>query len=97
VRMGAANSLGTCYSHLPAEYKQQAWANLHKLTQDKVTEVRVAANHSSGRVSIYRASQAKSNESVRKELETALGFFEKSSNEAFYFNPAKFGIDPIIY
>jgi HEAT repeat protein len=90
VRRGATDSLGTCYSHLPEEYKKQAWDDLHRLTQDKDQDVRVAANHSSGRVSIYRASQAKSDESVRNELEIALSFFEKSSNEATYFNPAKF-------
>jgi HEAT repeat protein len=90
VQRGAARALGTCYSDLPEEYRKPAWNDLHTLTQDKDKNVRVAANHSSGRVSIYRANQAKSNESVRKELEAALRYFEKSSNEASYFNPAKF-------
>ena len=90
VRSGAAGVLGDCYSQIPAEYKKQAWDDLHGLTQDKYNNVRVTANHSSGRVSIYRASQAKGDESVRKELETALKFFEKASNESTYSNPAKF-------
>ena len=36
------------------------------------------------------ASQAEGDESIKNELETALRFFEKSSNESTYFNPAKF-------
>jgi HEAT repeat protein/predicted amidohydrolase len=90
VRMGAADSLGVCYSHIPEEYKKQAWDDLHRLMQDKDKNVRVAANHSLGRVSIYRASHAEGDESIRNELETALRFFEKSSDESTYFNPAKF-------
>ncbi len=90
VRSGAVRALGSCYSHLPDEYKKQAWDDLHRLTQDKDTDVRVAANYSSGRVSIYRASRTKGDELVKKELETALRFFEKASNESTYSNPAKF-------
>ncbi len=90
VRRRASDSLGTCYSHLPYKSKKQAWDDLHRLMQDRDKDVRVAANHSLGRVSIYRASHAKGDESVREELETALRFFEISSNEASYFNPAKF-------
>ena len=90
VRIGAAYSLGTCYSHLPDDSKKPAWDDLIRLTQDKTRDIRIIANHSSGRVSIYRASQAEGDESVKKELETALGFFEKSSKESSYFNPAKF-------
>jgi hypothetical protein len=70
--------------------KKATWDDLRRLTQDNDRNVRVAANHLSGRISIYRASQAEGDESVKKELETALSFFEKSSNEAGYFNPARF-------
>ncbi|MFZ3169618.1 MAG: HEAT repeat domain-containing protein [Candidatus Methanoperedens sp.] len=93
VRWVAVNALGFCYSQIPEENKKQAWNDLHKLTQDNNKDVRVFANHSSGRISIYRASEAKSDESVRKELETALRFFEKASNgstESTFSNPAKF-------
>jgi HEAT repeat protein len=90
VRRGAIESLGVCYSHLPAESRNQAWDDLHRFTQDKEEMVRIAANHSSGMISIYWASQAKSDELVEKELEKALKFFEKSSTESTYFNPAKF-------
>ncbi|MCX9086311.1 MAG: HEAT repeat domain-containing protein, partial [Candidatus Methanoperedens sp.] len=90
VRRYAADAFGICYSQIPEEYKKQAWDDLIRLTQDKDKDVRVAANHSSGRVSIYRASKAEDDELIRNELETALRFFEKSSNESTYFNPAKF-------
>ena len=90
VRFKAADALGTCYSDFPDESKKQAWSDLIRLTEDKNKDARVVANHSLGRVSIYRAFEAKSDDSVRKELETALSFFEKSSSEATIFNPAKF-------
>jgi len=64
IRRSAANALGSCYSRIPEEYRKQAWDDLHRLTQDK--DVQIAANYSSGRVSIYRASQAKDDGSVRK-------------------------------
>ncbi len=90
VRSNTADALGSCYSYIPLEHRKQAWDDLHKLTQDKDKDVRITANHSSGRVSIYRSSQAEGDESIKKELETALRFFEKSSKESTYFNPAKF-------
>ena len=33
-------------------YKKQAWADLQRLTQDENTNIRIGANHSSGRISI---------------------------------------------
>nr|WAI00055.1 MAG: HEAT repeat domain-containing protein [Candidatus Methanoperedens sp.] len=90
VRRSAADALGSCYSQIPEKYRKHTCDDLHMLTQDKDANVRISANHSSGRVSIYRASQAKGDESVRTELERALRFFEKSSKESTYFNPAKF-------
>jgi HEAT repeat protein len=90
VRGSAADALGTAYSYIPEEYKKQSWDDLRRLTQDKDKDVRIAANYSSGRVSIFMASQANSDEKLRKELETAIGFFENVSSEATNFNPAKF-------
>jgi len=90
VRENAARALGVVIPHIPEELKKQALDDLHRLTQDKDTNVRIATNHSLGRISIYGAGQAKDDESVRKELEAALRFFEKSSNESTFSNPAKF-------
>ncbi|WXG41616.1 MAG: hypothetical protein WED07_12780 [Candidatus Freyarchaeum deiterrae] len=64
--------------------KEQAWEDLHRLTRDKDSDVRVSANHSLGRASIFRATEAESEEGFRRELEKALGFFEKSSIEATF-------------
>jgi HEAT repeat protein len=90
VRRSVALALGDCYSQIPEEYKQRAWSHLISLTQDDDKYVQTTANHSSGRISIYRASQAKDDESFRKELETALSFFRNSYNKAIYSNSAKF-------
>lgn len=48
VRMGAANALGVCYSHIPEESKKQAWEDLHALTQDRNNYVRNSAANALG-------------------------------------------------
>ncbi len=93
VRESAAHALGSAFSHVPD--KKQAWEDLHRLTSDTDSYVRIAANHSSGKVCIFRASEAENENGFRKEMENALGFFEKASKEATYENlysdnPAKF-------
>ena len=88
VRSGAANALGIAFSHVPD--KKLVWDDLHRLASDKDRYVRIAANHSSGKVSIFRASEA-DEDGFKLEMENAIGFFEKASNEATYYdNPAKF-------
>jgi len=88
VREAAANAIGSAFAHVPDEKK--AWDDLHRLTYDTDRDVRIAANHSSGKVCIFRAGEAENENVFRKEMENALGFFEKASKEATYFNPAKF-------
>jgi HEAT repeat protein len=56
VRHWAAYAPGSAFSHTPD--KQKAWNNLHKLTTDKYWHIRVNANHSLGKVSIFKAFQA---------------------------------------
>ncbi|NJD53017.1 MAG: hypothetical protein FIB07_09150 [Candidatus Methanoperedens sp.] len=90
VRIDSCRGLGSCYSQIPGEYRKQVWDWLQMLTHDPEKDVRIAANHSSGEVSIYRAIQAKNEESIKKELESALKFFEKASSESKYLNPARF-------
>jgi len=63
---------------------------MFRLTQDEDSDVRVYANHSLGRASIFRATEAEREEEFRRELEKALDFFEKSSTEARFINPANF-------
>jgi hypothetical protein len=65
-------------------------AEIHRLTSDTDSNVRIAANHSSGKVCISKAGEDESEDGFRKEMENALRFFEKASKEATFFNPAKF-------
>jgi len=48
------------------------------------------AYHSLGRASVHRATEAKEKDTIRAELEEAVEFFEKSSQERSYSNPASF-------
>ena len=43
VRRNAAHALGSCYSHIPEEYKKQTLDDLHRLTQDDNNYVRLDA------------------------------------------------------
>ena len=88
VRWRAAIALSSVFQHVPD--KKAAWKDLIQLTQDEESYVRVNANHSLGKASIFKATKAQSNFEFRKEMENAIGFFERSSNEAEYFNPSKF-------
>ena len=89
VRIGAASVLVSAFSHISD--KKQAWKALHSLTKDKNNNVRSYVNHSLGRISILKATEAEGDEGFRKELEHALEYFNKSAKEATrYFNPASF-------
>ena len=70
--------------------KDQAHKDLLALTKDQDSYVRVSANHSLGKISVYRATNAEDEDLFQKELENAISFFEKSARESTWFNPAKF-------
>ena len=59
-----------------------------ELSNDK--RIRSLANYSLGKISIFKATLADSKDIFRKEIENALNFFENSSSEAAYNNPASF-------
>jgi len=88
VRFGTASALGSAFSQVPD--KQQAWNDLHRLTNDENSSVRSSSNHSLGRVSIFMASQAETDEDYKKELEKAIEFFENAAKEVSHNNPAQF-------
>ena len=88
VRWGAAGVLGTAFQHVPD--KKQAWNDLIRLTRDEYSSVRASANHSLGRASIFKATEAESEDNFKSELKNALEFFERSSNEDTHFNPSRF-------
>ncbi len=87
-RREGVNQLGSAFQYVPV--KGEAWEDLYHLTGDENIHVRVSANHSSGRASIFRATGVESEEDFRKEMKTALEFFERSSKEATYSDPSGF-------
>ena len=88
VRIGVAGALGSIFPSIPNQ--KQAHEDLILLTKDKNKYVRALAYHSLGKVSIYRATEAESEEIFREDFKNALDSFEKSLKEAAYFNPPKF-------
>lgn len=88
VRSKVASALWSVFSQIPD--KQQVWNDLQRLANDQDKDVRVYANHSLGRISIFKASQAVNDEDYKKELENAISFFEKASKESVRFNPSEF-------
>ncbi|MCO5381217.1 MAG: HEAT repeat domain-containing protein [Methanosarcina barkeri] len=90
VRQEATSYLGFVFSHV--SNKQRVWNYLIQLTNDKNVYVRVYANCSLGKASIFKASQAEHEEIYRNELEKAIMFFEKATQESpsEKSNPAQF-------
>ena len=89
-RRCAAEALGNAYSHIPNKYKQQTLDDLLWLTQDEDSDVRALAYLSIGKIFIFRAVDAENEEYFKKEMEEAIRYFEKSSQQGTYSNPAKF-------
>ena len=88
VRNGAAYSLSLAFPHVTD--KEKVTKDLLSLTKDEDSNVRSYTYYSLGRISILKATEAKE-EDFKKYLEKALGYFEKSTNEASQDrNPAKF-------
>ena len=85
---GQPCALGTAFKYLAN--KEQASKDLVALAKDEDSDVRVYANHSLGKISVYKATNAEDEDVLQKELENAIGFFEKSAQESKWFNPAKF-------
>ena len=88
VLWGAADALGTAFQHVPD--KDAAWEDLHRLTRDEDSYVRAFANHSLGRASAFRATEAESEDDFESELKNAIEFFERSSKEKTVYNPSRF-------
>ncbi len=88
MRWRVAGAFGTVFQYIPD--KEQAWEDLHKLTSDEDRDVRVNAYHSSGRISIYEASESDDEEAYLEKLNKAIEFFEKATKEPMKANPSKF-------
>jgi hypothetical protein len=92
VREGAAGALARAFSQLPDKKKDLTLQDLIRLTQDPYKDVRMYSYHSLGRVSIYKATTSVEDEVFRENLREAIDYFEKSAQEATYYNPARFCI-----
>jgi len=90
VREWVAESLEGSFSYLPDQ--KLAYEDLMKLANDEDADVRINANHSLGKISIFKASEAETEEKYREELENAIEFFDKSSKESVFHktSPSKF-------
>ena len=90
VRWKAVDALVFTLPHVSDQ--KRVWNELIKLTNDKHSDVRIFANHSLGKTSIFKASLAENESDYRKELESAIGFYQLSAQESFHewLNPSKF-------
>jgi len=88
IRWRAAEALGKIYSQIPD--KAQAWQDLHRLAQDEDIYVRMYAYYSLGRISITKAIEADDGIILKRNLENAVNYFEKSSKEEPISGPARF-------
>ncbi len=88
VRSKAADSISIIFPYMPN--KRRAWDDIYKLANDQESDITKYANHSLGKVSIFKASQAEEENEYRKELENAIRFFEKASQGSGGNNPSQF-------
>jgi len=91
VRTEVASALGCVFPHVSD--KKLVCNDLNALTNDEDSNVIAYANHSLGKVSIFKASQAETEQDYRKELEKSIEFFEKALQESLYSdweNPSQF-------
>ena len=86
IRERIADALGSSFRYIPDI--NATLDDLHKLTHDNVSFVRCTAYHSLGKISILKATE--DDNEFRSNLEDAIVFFRRSSEEAEYFNPAAF-------
>ena len=87
-RRDAIQALGSAFVYVTD--KEQAMIDLLTLTTADDRIVRASANHSLGKVSIYRATEAENKNKLKEELEKAIVYFEKSSQESTVIDSAKF-------
>ncbi len=87
-RFEAALALGGAFAYVPD--KDQAWNDLQRLTHDEDSDVKTYANYSLGKASIFKAANSENDDDRKKEMEAAIGYFEKTIKQSFWSEPAKF-------
>ncbi|WP_461459909.1 phosphorylase family protein [Methanothrix sp.] len=80
MRSSIAYTIGSVFSYISD--RDEAWEDLVNLSRDKNNVVRMNAYHSLGRVSIFKATTAKDNDTLKRKLEDAINYFDKSSHES---------------
>jgi len=80
IRSSIAYAIGSIFSYIPD--KDEAWEDLVYLSKDSNKFVRVNAYHSLGRVNIFKATTAKDNDTLKRNLEDAINYFDKSSYDS---------------
>jgi HEAT repeat protein len=88
VRIEVVSALGNVFPHVTD--KQLICNDLDALIDDEDSYVSSYANHSLGKVSIFKASQTEREQDYRKELEKAICFFEKAALEFSSWSPSQF-------
>jgi hypothetical protein len=76
------------FAHVTCQ--EQVLEKLRKLTHDPQKDVRAYANYSLGKIYVFKASRVENEEDYRKELEKAIGYFERSKKVSQMVNPSKF-------
>jgi HEAT repeat protein len=91
IRGNAAHAIGSTFSSLLEEYRCSAFSDLQKLASDEEdSNVIMYANHSLGKICIYKASESEKEEDSKALLAEAIQYFEKAANEYSFLNPARF-------
>lgn len=90
VREKVADVLGSIFSLVPDKYKPIHWSYLDMLAIDEDIYVRSYATCSLGKICIYKASKSENENDARSQLEKAIQYFEKSTEEGSWRSPAKF-------
>ena len=88
VKRNVVFALSNVYSSIPEI--STVWNDLHSLINDDDSYVRMYANHSLGKICIYKASKSDNIKDSKALLEDAIRYFEKAANETERSNPARF-------
>ena len=88
MQRGAASALGSAFPYVIN--KEEVWNILIKLSENDNDFVKSSASYSLGRIYILRATVAENDGIFKKELEKAIGFFEKSLEIGVFNSSAEF-------
>ncbi|WP_321431117.1 hypothetical protein [uncultured Methanolobus sp.] len=82
--------LSNVFPFISDNIKLKTETYLYELLQNTDPNARASANHSIGKISIYKASNSESENELKYFLEKAITHFENAAKEDALYNPAKF-------